>query len=92
MGKKYKKLFSNLCCSFCKNDITREAFSVVRKDKGASVVRMVCPHCGKDFGLGILKVHEGVGQPHAPFEVVQGAEPITYDEVLDVHEYLRWLE
>ena len=53
---------------------------------------MVCPHCGKDFGLGILKVHEGVGQPHAPLEVVQGAEPITYDEVLDVHEYLRGLE
>lgn len=61
----------------------------MRKDKGAMVVKMVCPKCGKDFGLGILKVHEGVGQPHSPLEIVQGADPITFDEVLDVHELLK---
>ncbi len=72
MGKKYKELFSNLCCSYCRNDIERDAFTVVRKDKGASVVRMVCPKCGKDFGLGILKVHEGVGQPHEALEIEEG--------------------
>lgn len=92
MGKKFKKLFSNLCCSYCKNDINRDAFTVVRKEKGANVVRMVCPKCGKDFGLGILKIHEGVGQPYEPLEIVQGAEPITLDEVLDVHKYLRGLD
>ena len=69
MGKKYKKLFSNLCCSFCKNDIERDAFEVVRKDKGVNVVHMVCPKCGKDFGLGLLKVHEGVGQPNVPLVI-----------------------
>lgn len=89
MGKKFKKLFSNLCCSYCRNDIDSDAFSIVRKEKGLNVVRMVCPKCGKDFGIGMLKVHEGVGQPHVPLEIIQGSQPITFDEVLDVHEYLK---
>jgi len=79
MGKKYKKLFENMCCSYCRNDIERDAFEIVRKDKGMSVVRMVCPKCGKDFGLGILKVHEAVGQPMEPLEVVNGEDIIVVD-------------
>ena len=69
MTKKYKVLFSKICCSHCKNDITEDAFSLIRKDKGQKVVRMVCPHCGKDFGIGFLKVHEGVGQPNTPLNI-----------------------
>ena len=89
MGKKFKKLFSNFCCSYCRNDIDRSAFVIVRKDKGMNVVKMVCPNCGKDFGIGFLKIHEGVGQPHAPLEFVEGMQPVSTDEVLDIHKYLR---
>ncbi len=69
MGKKFKVLFENLCCSFCKSDIERDAFEVVRKDRGMNVVRMICPKCGKDYGIGFLKFHEGVGQPHEALEM-----------------------
>ena len=92
MGKKFDYLFSDLCCSFCRAAIDRGAFEQVRKEKGLSVVKMVCPKCGKDYGIGFLKIHEGGGQPHAPLQVVEGAKPINSDEVLYIHEYLKGVD
>lgn len=70
MSKKYKKLFKNLCCSQCKADIDEEYFKVIRKEKGFNIVEMRCPKCGKDYGIGFFKIHEAVGQPNVPLEVL----------------------
>ena len=69
MGNKYyKDLLSNLCCSVCKSEFDDDAFTLVRKEKELRVVRMICPKCGKDYGIYFLKAHPNVGQPHEPLK------------------------
>ncbi len=69
MSKKYKKLFENLCCSHCKIDINEDFFRIIRKEKGLKVIEMKCPNCGKDYGIGFLKIHENVGQPNTSLKI-----------------------
>lgn len=70
MNDYYKDLLSNLCCSVCKKEFEEASFTLVRKEKELIVVKIVCTHCGKDYGLCFFKSHPNVGQPHTPLKVV----------------------
>lgn len=92
---KFTKLFSGLCCSVCKHDFDNDAIYVKREEKSLLVLQIICPDCGKSFGLALL----GTGAISVKEEqeddalVIQDCpQPITYDDVLDAHHFIDKLE
>ena len=75
MKKKIKKLFSNLCCSHCKNGFDED-----------------CKYCGKDFGVAFLGINNVDVKSYEPLEIQEGPEPITYDDVIDAHRFIKTLD
>jgi len=90
MKKKLEKLFSNLCCSQCKNGFDENSIIVKREEDGLSVISLECKHCGKNFGVAFLGF-SGIDVKE-PLEVVEGPEPISYDDVIDAHRFIEKLE
>lgn len=92
MKKKIEKLFGNLCCSQCKNGFDEESVSVKRNEDGLLVFSLECKHCGKNFGVAFLGFSDIDVKNFEPLEVVEGAEPITYDDVIDAHRFIQDLK
>lgn len=94
MEKKLKALFSNLCCSHCKADFDENSFIIKREEPGLTVTHLVCRHCGKNFGvafLGFSKI-EVKNSADLALEVQEGPEPISYDDVIDAHRFIKNLD
>lgn len=92
---KLKKLFSGLCCSVCKHDFDEEAIFIKREEKNLLVLQIICPECGKSFGLALL----GTGalsvkdeKDDETLEIQECPLPISYDDVLDAHHFIDKLE
>ena len=81
-------LLSNLCCSKCKNDFTEESITIVEQHEDLLVCKLICQICGKDFGNVILNIDKK-NKKTEPLKVVEGLEPITYDDVIEAHKYIR---
>lgn len=89
------KLFSSMCCSVCKHDFDEDAIIIKRQEKNLLVLQIICPECGKSFGIALLGTNSiGVKQ-----EVEEDALafqecplPISYDDVLDAHHFIDKLE
>lgn|SRR5574344_2438107 len=89
---KIKKLFSNLCCSACKEDFEEESFEIIRQEHNLIVVRIVCGNCGKSFGVALLGLNELSLKNSSPFEIVETPHPISSNEVLDAHNFIKNLD
>lgn len=89
-NKDIKTLFSNLCCSKCKNDFTKDSLEIIEQDGDIIVCNLTCERCGKDFGQIIFNFNKKINQ-HTPLEIIEGPEPISYDDVIDAHEFLKKL-
>jgi hypothetical protein len=87
-SKKIKVLFAELCCSYCKNDFTSDSFELVKKFSDIGIYNLRCQKCGKDFGQIVLKINQN-SQNFEPLEIIEGAEPITVDDVIDIHNFLK---
>ncbi len=83
-----KNLFQNLCCSHCKNEFEKDSIDIIHRDGSLLTIHLSCAKCGKDFGLAYLNIVEGKGA----LEVQEGPEPITADEVLDAHKFIKGLD
>ena len=92
MKKKIEKLFSNLCCSQCKNGFDEDSIVVKRDEGGLLVVGLECKHCGKNFGVAFLGFSDIDVKNYEPLEVVEGPDPISYDDVIDAHRFIKNLE
>ena len=91
MKNKLRVLFSNLCCSQCKNGFDEDSIEIVRQESGLLVVRLVCKYCGKSFGTAFLGL-SNLEVKSEPLEVEDGPEPISYDDVIDAHRFIRDLD
>ena len=91
MKKKLKNLFDNLCCSQCRNGFDEESITIKREEEGLTVVNLTCKHCGKNFGLAFLGFADIDVKDPKPLEVVEGPEPISYDDVIDAHRFIKQL-
>ncbi len=92
---KLKKLFSGLCCSECKHDFDENAIFVKREEKNLLVLQIVCPECGKSFGLALLGTSAiSLKEEKEDDELViqECPMPISYDDVLDAHHFIEKLE
>lgn len=94
MKKKIKTLFKNLCCSVCKSDFDEDSIQIKREEEGLSVVNLVCPKCGKNFGMAFLGFSniEVKNEEDLALEVQEGPEPISYDDVIDAHRFIKNLD
>ncbi len=89
---KLKKLFENMCCSVCKHDFDESAITIKREEEGLLVLQIVCPECGKSFGLALLGTGEDSIKEDNALEFQECPLPINYDDVLDAHNFIDKLE
>lgn len=95
MEKKFSVLFSNLCCSHCKHGFDEQSVSVKRQEKGLLVTHLTCQNCGKSFGIAFVGSSDFElknGETASPLEVQSGPDPISVDEVLDAHKFIKNLD
>lgn len=92
MKKKLEKLFDNLCCSQCKNGFNEDSITIKREEEGLTVINLSCKHCGKNFGLAFLGFSEIDVKNYDALEVQEGPEPISYDDVIDAHRFIKRLD
>lgn len=92
--KKLVKLFSNLCCSQCKCGFDEDAIEIKRREGGLLVAHLTCPHCEKSFGVAFVGMTNISLKDDniEPAEIQDGPEPISYDDVIDAHRFIRNLD
>ena len=86
--KEIKNLFSNLCCSKCRNDFDIDSIKIIEVKKDLMICNLHCNKCGKDFGDIIFNFNKKT-KSHNPLEVIDGPEPISSDDVIDAHNYIK---
>ncbi|MDD3437423.1 MAG: hypothetical protein PHC64_09765 [Candidatus Gastranaerophilales bacterium] len=100
MKRKIATLFKELCCSVCKSDFNEESVVIMRedqtKDEEMIVFKLVCPECGKSFGVAFLGISDfnlkNYAEDDFVLKIQEGAKPITTDEVLDAHKFIKKLD
>lgn len=94
MKRKLEKLFANLCCSVCKCGFDEDSIVIKREEPGLTVINLECKNCGKNFGAAFLGFSniEVKDESKLPLEVQEGPEPISYDDVIDAHRFIRELD
>ena len=86
--KNFKKLFENLCCSQCKNDFSLNSLTILERKNDVLICNLKCEKCGKDFGHIVFK-YDNKAQKHSALEVIDGPAPISVDDVLDAHIFIK---
>lgn len=86
--KDIKTLFDGLCCSRCKNEFTKNSIKILRKESDLMICNLTCEKCGKDFGEIVFNFNRKA-EKHAPLEIIEGPPPISYDDVIDAHRFIR---
>ena len=89
--KDIKRLFSGLCCSRCKNEFSKESIKILERDCDILLCSLSCAKCGKDFGEIIFNFNRKADS-HSPLEIIEGPAPISYDDVIDAHEFIKKLK
>jgi hypothetical protein len=86
--KDIKTMFSNLCCSRCKNEFSKNSIKIIEGDCDILICSLSCEFCHKDFGTVILNYNRKSKQ-HTPLKIIEGSPPIDYDDVIDAHRFIR---
>ena len=95
--KKIAKMFENLCCSDCKSDFDENSVNILRQEDNFFVINITCNKCHKSFGIAFLGINsvnmkdEDISDNDI-LEVQETIKPISYDDVLDAHEYIKNLD
>lgn len=100
MKRKIATLFKDLCCSECKSDFDEKSVHIMRKEHEENeemiVFRLVCQNCGKSFGVAFLGISDfelkDYVEEDLTLKIREGAKPISADEVLDAHKFIKKLD
>jgi hypothetical protein len=100
MKRKISILFKELCCSVCKSDFDENSILIMREEKNKNeemiVLKLICPTCGKNFGVAFLGMSDLKLKNHSDedfiLKVQGGANPINSDDVLDAHKFIKKLD
>lgn len=100
MKRKIATLFKDLCCSACKSDFDENSVTILREEKSAQeemvVLKLICQECGKSFGIAFLGISDFEFKNDNDENIVlhpqEEAEPITADDVLDAHKFIKKLD
>lgn len=86
--KDIKTLFSGLCCSRCKNEFSKNSIKILEQNCDIFLCNLTCEKCGKDFGEIVFNFNRKASI-HSPFEIIDGPPPISYDDVIEAHRFIR---
>ena len=86
--KEIKTLFKNLCCSKCRNDFSAESITVKEREGGILICNLKCNVCDMDFGDVVFNFNRK-SHSHNPMEIIDGPPPITSDDVIDAHRFIK---
>ena len=86
--KDIKSLFTDLCCSRCKNEFTKDSIKFLERDCDIMLCSLSCAKCGKDFGQIVFNFNRK-SDKHFPLEIIDGPPPITSDEVIEAHKFIK---
>lgn len=100
MKRKIATLFKDLCCSVCKSDFEEKSVQIMREEKDSDeemiVLRLTCQECGKSFGVAFLGISDfelkNYNEDDLVLKVQEGANPISADDVLDAHRFIKKLD
>lgn len=100
MKRKISTLFKELCCSVCKTDFTEDSVHIMREEKTPDeemiVFRLACQKCGKSFGVAFLGISDfeikNYTEDNLKLKVQDVPDPISVDEVLDAHKFIKKLD
>lgn len=97
--KKFVKMLDELCCSECRASFDEDSIDIVRNEENLYVVKVVCSNCQKSFGLAMLGLNSidfkdeikqiNFSDDDLKFRIDVEDEPISYDDVLDAHEFIK---
>ncbi len=94
--RKVAVLFKELCCSACKADFDENSVTIMREDDELMVFRLACQNCGKSFGVAFLGLSDfelkNYSDEDLTLKVQESENPITADEVLDAHKFIKKLD
>ena len=83
-----KTMFSELCCSKCKNDFSIDSIRILENFGKTFICELKCEKCGKDFGQIVLN-YDKKSKIHPKMTVIDGPLPISQDDVIDAHNYIQ---
>ena len=100
MKRKIVTLFKDLCCSACKSDFDEKSVQIMREENTPEeemiVFRLACQECGKSFGVAFLGISDfdlkDYSEEDLTLKVQDGASPISTDDVLDAHKFIKKLD
>lgn len=94
MNKKFSLLFKDMCCPRCKHDFDGASVEIVREEPFLLVVKLVCQHCNKKFGIAFLGL-SNLNLKNEEDLILKKREdlpPITADDVINAHNFIKNLD
>ncbi len=85
-----KLIFSKMLCSCCDEQFTPDCVEIIRIEDNCAIVKIVCTHCGKNYGIAVVGIEAIViGKEEKPeLPQVQDLPPITLNDVIDAHHFI----
>ncbi|MBX9942116.1 MAG: hypothetical protein K2Y32_22820 [Candidatus Obscuribacterales bacterium] len=97
-----QEYFQQKECRFCSNSFKPDGIQLLREEPGVLVVRVTCSTCGHPLGVAIVgttpKAQVKPAQNHPrdwtkrDKDRLVGLPPITYDDVLNAHQFFKSLD
>lgn len=93
-----QEYFQQKFCRFCHHAYTEDGIELIRQEPGLIVVRIGCNTCNKPLGVAIVGCNTEAEKPAPKYppewtkkdvERLTEAPPITYDDVISAHQFLR---
>jgi predicted secreted protein len=90
------EFFSHIKCNHCQEFFKEDSIHLVRQEVNHIVVRIVCSHCGKNLGLAVIGIDKSEynnslkfseSSDDSPISMENEKEAITYDDVIQAHEF-----
>ena len=97
------EFFSHVKCANCHEFFKDDSIELVRQESNSIVVRIACAKCGKNLGLAILGIdraeykkslnfaEDTTKNTDMPISLNADDSPITYDDVMEAHQFFSKL-
>mgnify|MGYP000087078360 FL=1 len=96
-----QEYFQQKECRFCSNAFRPDGIQLLREEPGVLVVRVTCSTCGHPLGVAIVGTTPKATKAPSTTprdwtkrdrDRLVGLPPITYDDVLNAHQFFKGLE
>ncbi len=85
-----EKMLLNMHCHKCCGEFDKDSIKIMRDERGLLVVQIKCERCKRCFGMAFLGL--GLEELNSCFKTQKQNskyEPISYDDVLDAHNFFQ---